>query len=182
MVEGLGRLLSEHPTDNRRRLRIAVIALGLSLLGLGIGIPSTILYFATPWGSAAEDPRYSSGSAMLPVALLVLGVTGVVIGSVLLSKVLRSKDELFTLYQNGITYRLGDVVSTITWSDIVSLEQRGIRKVSVIPRLPGVEYRCVLRLRDGRQLGFDTYTTDAFALADRVEAAVKPPSDHRKPG
>lgn len=173
MVENLGQLLSEHPTNNGRRLRIAVIGFGLGLLGLGVGIPLTISYFATPWGSAAEDPRYSSGSAILEVALLVLGVTGLVIGTVLLSKALRSKGESFSLYENGMTHRLGDTVSAIAWSDIISVEQRGIRKVTAIPRLPGVEYRCVLRLRGGRQFGFGTYTADAFALADRVEAAVR---------
>lgn len=166
-------MLSEHPTNNARRLRIAVIAFALSLLGLAAGVPLTISYFVTPWGSATEDPRYGAGSTILPVALLVIGVTGLIVGSVLMSKALRSKDEHFTLYENGIIYRLGDAVLTIALSDIISVEQRGIRKVSVIPRLPGVEYRCVLRLRNGRRLGFDTYTIDAFALADRLEAAVK---------
>ena len=173
MAEELGRLLSEHPTDNRRRRRIALVALGLGVLGLAVGIPLNLWYFLTPWGPAAEDPRYWSGSGMLESGLIVLGVFGLIVGAVLLSRASRSKDERFDLYENGIVHRLGATVSAIPWADIASAEQQGIKKVSAIPRLPGVEYRCVLRLRDGRRLGFGTYTTDAFALADRIEAAVR---------
>ena len=173
VTEELGRLLSEHPTDNGRRQRIAAVALGLGVLGLAVGIPLNLWYFLTPWGSAAEDPRYWSGSGMLEAGLIVLGVFGLIVGGVLLSRVSRSKGERFDLYENGIVYRLGDTVSAIRWVDIASAEQQGLKTVSAIPRLPGVEFRCIVRLRDGRRLGFGTYTSDAFALADRIEAAVK---------
>jgi hypothetical protein len=172
VTDDLGRLLSEHPTDNSRRTRIATIALVIGGLALLIGIPLNIRYFATPWGSAAEDPRYWSGSGMLEVGLIVVGVFGLVVGGLLLAMASRSKGERFDLYERGITHHHGDAVETIPWSDIESVEQRGMKVVSAVPRLPGVEYRCVLKLRDGRQLGFGTYTKDAFSLADRIQVTL----------
>lgn len=182
MTEELGRLLSEHPTENGRRTRIATIALVIGGVALLTGIVLTIRYFGTPWGSAAEDPRYWSGSGMLEVGLLTVGVFGLIVGGLLLAMALRSKGERFDLYEKGLVHRYGDSVAVIPWPDIVSVEQRGMKVVSAVPRLPGVEYRCVLKLRDGRQFGFGTYTADAFHLADRIEATLRSRRRKSNPG
>lgn len=170
-TEQLGKRVAEHQTDNGRRRRTAAGFLVVAAIGLGAGVPLSVTYFTEPWGSAAEDPRHWSGSGLLPGGLVGLGLMCLCFGGLLLVRAVRTKGESLEVYEQGIVYRVADTVSVIRWSDIASVCLQGAERTGG-PHLLGIDFQCVMRLTDHRQLKFNTYTTDAPTLAAQIDAAV----------
>jgi hypothetical protein len=169
--ELLGKRVAQHRTDNGRRRRIAVAFLVAAGVGLVAGVPLSIAYFAVPWGPTSEDPRNWSGLGLLSGGLVGLGLLFGCFGFALLAKAVRTKDETFEVYEQGIVHRVGDAVAVISWSDISSVRLHGSEQTGG-PHYLGIDFYCVLRLTNGRRLKFNTYTSDAPTLAAKIDAAV----------
>jgi hypothetical protein len=181
-LEQLGKRVDEHPTENDRRRRTALGFLIVAAVGLGLGVPWTIWYFAVPWGPVSEDPRNWSGSGMLPGGLVALGAICLCFAVVLFVRAAQTRGERFEVYEQGLVHRRADAVSVIRWSDLTSVHPQGA-ELTGGPHMLGIDFRCVLRLADGRRLVFNSYTTEATMLAEQIDAAVNhgtPPQPGRR--
>lgn len=170
-TEQLGKRLDEYPTENDRRRRTAWGFLIVAAVGLGFGVPWTIWYFATPWGPSSVDPRHWSGSGMLPGGLTALGALFLCFAVILFVRAARTRGERFEVYEQGLVHRRADAVSVIRWSDITSVQLQGAEQTGG-PHMLGIDFRCVLRLADGRRFVFNSYTSEAPVLAKQIDAAV----------
>ncbi|MCI2422747.1 hypothetical protein MOQ72_35510 [Saccharopolyspora sp. K220] len=170
-TEQLGQRVAEYRTDNARRRKVGLVCLLIAVVGLGAGIPMSIAYFTVPWGPSSEDPRYWSGSGILPSGFTMLGALCLCVGIPFLVKAARTRGECFELYERGLVHRVADAVSTIRWSDVESVRLKGA-ELQGGPHMLGIDFQCALRLTNGRRLKFNTYTADATKLAAKIDAAV----------
>ena len=180
--EQLGNRVDEYPTENGRRRRTALGFLIVAAVGLGLGAPLTIWYFAAPWGPVSEDSRHWSGSGMLPGGLVALGAICLCFAVILFVRAARTRGERFEVYEQGLVHRRADAVSVIRWSDITSVQLQGA-ELTGGPHMLGIDFRCVLRLADGRRVVFNSYTLQAPMLAEQIDAAVNhgtPPQPGRR--
>jgi hypothetical protein len=148
----LGRLLSKHTTDNRRRGRIALRGLLVGVLGTGAGMVTLL----------------ASGPVYLSAPLIVLGLVGLWRGAAYGLRYRRLGGEVFSVRERGLVYRRGGVTRAVPWQDIdeVTLAGRG----GTLLRLFSYEATCRVRLTRGGTLRVSRFTRDGRTLAEVIGA------------
>jgi hypothetical protein len=157
----LGRPLSKHRTDGRRRRRSALRA-----LAAGAG------------GTAAGVVAFAAGlPAWVGAVLLVVGVLGLCRGVTRGLVHRRRGTEVFTLRERGLVHRRAGAVKVAPWREIDAVRVPG--RVHAPLRLLGHDVLCRVILRDGEVLRVTTFTHDARTLAGTVAAHAGSPDPLR---
>ncbi|MGK5533613.1 hypothetical protein [Streptomyces sp. URMC 129] len=146
----LGRLLSKHRTDSRRRARTALRALALGTAATG-GAVVALVAGIPPW----------AGGVLLAAGLLELWR-----GAARGWDHRRRGAEVFMIRERGLIHRRTGTVTAVPWQDIdtVTLTGRG----ETLLRLLGRDVVCRVRLRNGAVLRITAFTHDAGTLAETI--------------
>lgn len=154
----LGRFVSNHPTDNGRRGKVALVALVIGLAATAAGIPVAIAAF-----------KENEGTQLAGV-VLGLGLLGLWAGVSSGLRTLQRHGEQFQLREGGLVYRRTGETRLIRWADIRKVTERG--QDNAISRAAGWDVHCVLRIKGGRKLLLSGFTEDAAGLAYTIQRAV----------
>jgi hypothetical protein len=122
----------------------------------------------------------NGGPSPLPGVLLGLGLVGFYFSVSRLVAAVRKRGERFDVYERGIVHRVAGAESVIPWPDITAVRPIG-REKDGIPHAMGTDFRCELRLTDGRPVRFNTYTEGAVLLAETIAAAVNEGTSPKPP-
>jgi hypothetical protein len=164
----LGALIGEHPVDNQRRTRIGLGLTGAGAVALAIGVPLFIADVNRPLGPG-EPP--GSGADRVIGGLIGVGSLAFLCGVVLLIRVLQTRGHAIRLYERGIVRRAGDTEEATPWAEIAEVRLQGT-EANRGGHLVGIDFRCAVRLHDGRRFAFSSHTTGATALATALRDAV----------
>ena len=162
----LGALVGRYPVDNKRR---RVLGLAYTIGGaaaLAVGIPMMLSDTDRPM--LPGEPAYRA-IEMVIGGLLGLGGLAVLIGVVLLIRAAQTRGHAIDLHEHGIVRHARGAAEAIPWRDIAQVVRQGN------PQNRGglgINFRCVVRLNDGRQFAFSSHTTRAIELAERLQTAV----------
>jgi hypothetical protein len=149
----LGKLLSKHRTDNRRRGRMAVREL---LLG-GLVTAAAVIAFLAGLPLAAAAP------------VLVLGVLELWRGAARALDHRRLGAELYAVRERGFIHRRAGKARAVRWEQLTSVRPVGSGGRALL-RLFGRDVTCVIRLDDGESLRLTRFTHDADGLAEALAA------------
>ncbi|MEU7178899.1 MULTISPECIES: hypothetical protein [Streptomyces] len=155
----LGVFISNHPTDNARRGRVAI---GVLLVGLAFAAAATPMTFAI----FAERAHAVRLTGLLWGAALI-GIYGGVSNGL---RTLRRHGEIFVLREQGLVYRRTGETRVLPWTAIRGVVERG--QDHALGRLMGWDVHTVIRIRDGKRLLLTGYTEDAARLAITIRTAV----------
>ncbi|KAB8164290.1 hypothetical protein FH609_013905 [Streptomyces sp. 3MP-14] len=158
----LGARVGEHPTDNARRRTAVVWSLLVGVVGVAAGIPILLATF--------DRDDTSTGSNVLPGAVLGIGLLGLGFGLTRLVALVRGRGEMFVLYQGGLVHQRLGRRRVIGWPDIASVRQKGPRPPLAYALGNDVDLR--VRLRDGGRLRVTGYTRNAQELAQALAQAA----------
>ncbi|MFI5608353.1 hypothetical protein [Amycolatopsis sp. NPDC051903] len=160
----LGPLVSSHPTDDDQRRVAGIAVLALAVVALGAGIPLSVSIFSRPFGpgeTSSERPEALAG------ALTVGGVVLLVVAVLKLIKWARCRGEVIEVHERGLLRG----AEAIPWSAIATVHPQG-SEVTGPRHALAFDFRCVVRLTDGRRFTFAGHTENATELAKAIEAAV----------
>ncbi|RBM19431.1 hypothetical protein DEH69_10680 [Streptomyces sp. PT12] len=155
----LGRLLSKHRTDNRRRGRAALRAL----------VPGALAVGASAVALAAGLPGYAAG------LLLAAGLVGAVRGTLLAVDHRRLGGEVFAVRERGAVHRRGGRVTAIPWRDIAAVRIND--RARALRWLSGRDVVARVVLGGGRSLAITGFTHDALSLAHELAARADAGAD-----
>jgi hypothetical protein len=147
----LGRLLSKHRTDNRRRGRIALRGLIVGVLAAGAGVVT--LLAGIPWYVSA--------------LLLGIGLVGLGRGITYGLRYRRLGGEVFMIRERGLIYRRSGVATAVAWQDIDAVTMPG--RGGALLRLFCDEAACRVRLARGDTLRVSRFTEDGRSLAEKID-------------
>lgn len=158
----LGAWIGDHPTDNARRRTAVVWSLVVAVVGIAAGVPILLATF--------DRDDTSTGSNVLPGAVLGVGLLGLGFGLARLLALVRSGGEVFALHQGGLVHQQAGRRRVIAWADVVSVRNRSSRQPLAYALGNDIDLR--VRLRDGGRLRITGYTRDAEALARALAEAA----------
>jgi hypothetical protein len=164
-AQQLGKQVGEHRTDAARLRRTALRFLAVAVIGLGAGVPLSVVFFTAPLNSAS--------GGVLPGGLVAFGLICLCFGVPLLLKASRRKGERFDVHEHGLVHHVGGTDTAIRWSDIASVRPRGQELSGGGPHTLGIDFSCLLQLKDGRRIKFNTYTDRAPALAAHIDSQLQ---------
>ncbi|ONK16121.1 hypothetical protein [Streptomyces sp. MP131-18] len=145
----LGRLLSKHRTDHRRRGRIALRDLALGAAGA-----------AAAGGMVSAGLPGPAAVPVLAAALLALWR-----GAARGHHHRRRGTEAFLVRERGLAHRRAGAVRTIPWQDIDAVT---VRRGTALRRLLASDVTCTIRTARGEVLRVTSFTHEAQALARAV--------------
>ncbi|MER5501195.1 MULTISPECIES: hypothetical protein [unclassified Streptomyces] len=157
----LGGFVREHRTDGGRRLRHAAVVIVVGTVGLAFGIPVTIASIGT-----------TDGAPQLAGLLLGVGLMGWGLGIWRLTQAFRTREQCFDIHEQGLAHRVAGTVTLIPWADIAEVGARNGGNDQLLAETRGMGFSCAIKLNDGRDIRFDTFTEDARKLAQVVHGAV----------
>ncbi|MFB8209731.1 hypothetical protein [Streptomyces sp. NPDC056010] len=156
----LGGFVREHRTDGGRRLVQAGVMSAVGAVGLAVGIPVALASIGT-----------TDGAPELAGLLLGVGLVGLGLGIWRFVQGFRTREQSFDVHERGLTHRVAGAATLIPWEDIASVGAHG-DDGRPLAEARGMGFACVIRLRDGRAIRIDSFTTDAPELALTAHAAV----------
>ncbi|QUH05468.1 hypothetical protein HUO13_36000 [Saccharopolyspora erythraea] len=144
----LGRLLSTHPVDNRRRWWTGAVALAAGLAG--VGLLAFFILAAVP-----------GSGRVLGVALVLIG-GGLPVAAIRLSRAVRGgRREAVELYEHGLARRALLGRRSWTWQEVSSLAPS--------PRhFPVASLPCTVRFTDGSKVVIDDRTADGARIGEAL--------------
>ncbi|MFI9628843.1 hypothetical protein [Streptomyces sp. NPDC052042] len=155
----LGVFISNHPTDNARRGRVAISVLLVGLAFVAVAVPVTFAVFSGGGGGSKFAGLLWGGA--------LLGVYGGVSNGL---RTLQRHGEVFVLREHGLVYRRTGETRVLPWTAVRSVVDRG--QNHALGRLMGWDVHVVIRIRDGGRLLLTGYTEDAAQLATTIRTAV----------
>lgn len=147
----MGKLLSKHTTDNRRRGRIALRALLGGTVATGAGAVTLV----------------ASGPVYLAAPLIVVGLVALERGITYGLRYRRLGGEVFAVRERGLVYRRAGMMTAVPWQQIddVAVPPGG----SALLRPFGHEAACRVRLARGDVLRVSRFTSDGPSLVETIE-------------
>ncbi|MFD0491719.1 hypothetical protein ACFQ0O_36935 [Saccharopolyspora spinosporotrichia] len=144
----LGRLLSTHPVDNRRRWWTGAVALAACLTGVGM-----LVFFV--W--AAVPGR----GGFMGLALVFIAV-GLPVAVVRLSRAVRGgRRETVELYERGLARLALTGRRSWTWQEVSSLDPSPrARPTATVP--------CTARFTDGSKVVIDDHTAEGARVVEAL--------------
>jgi hypothetical protein len=174
-IEDLGRRVSLHITDNRKRIAGVIGLLTMAAVTLTVAVQAIIWDSNTPWGPQPEDTQRRAVQEVIGGATAIAGLC-LVFGIFHLLRWLRARGETFEVHEHGLAHSANGSVSVIGWHDVVSVKTRGFETLGLWHAI-GSDFFCKVRLADGRRLKFSSFTSSASELAAAIDSrATKQPS------
>jgi hypothetical protein len=155
----LGQRVRSHWVDTGRRWWQAI---GVTITGavlMAVAIPLAVVSLA--------DPDYSVN----PIAAigLGLGLVLLVVGLIRLGQSLLRPDERFDVHEHGFAHVTRRRTRSIPWDQVTGLREIGDSLAGGLRGSIGVDYRCVVKVRDGSTVKFNTLTENADVLAQTID-------------
>lgn len=155
----LGQRVRSHWVDTGRRRwhGIGVTVIGAVMMAVGIPLAAMSL--------ADAD---SSFNPILGV-LVGLGLALLVVGLIRLGQSLLRPDERFDVYEHGFAHVTRRRTLSVPWDQVTGLREIGDTLAGGWRSSIGVDYRCVVKVRDGSSVKFNTLTDNADVLARTID-------------
>lgn len=156
---GLGQRVGSHWVDTGRRWRQGI---GFTTVGaaiMAVGIPLAVM--------SLDDPDYPVGP--LPAVLLGLGLALFVVGLIRFGQSLLRPDERFDVHERGFAHVTRRRTLPVRWDQIAGLREIGDPHAGGLRGSLGVDYRCVVKVRDGSSVKFNTLTMNADVLVRTID-------------
>ncbi|MFV2020457.1 hypothetical protein [Micromonospora sp. LOL_023] len=77
-------------------------------------------------------------------------------------------DERFDLHDHGFVHHTGRGDRAVRWADVARVRHLGTYRDGGLVHSSGVDYRCVVELRDKSKIRFDTLTDRADVLGSKL--------------
>ncbi|MDG4767564.1 hypothetical protein O7632_26240 [Solwaraspora sp. WMMD406] len=161
----LGARTDSFPVDDGRRLGQGIGCLVVGAVPTVVGVMLSAAYVAN---------ANSSGFSPLPGAILGLGLVLLFFGGLRLTQRLTRPDERFDLHEHGFVHRTSRGERAIRWADVAKVRHLGSYRDGGLAHSFGVDYRCVVELRDKSKIRFDTLTDRADVLGSKIDRHTSP--------
>lgn len=158
-MNDLGPLVRSHPVDGGRRI------------GQGVGVTiagALITLIAIPIAAAYIADANSPGFSPLPGVLLGLGLALLVLGLVRLVQSVLRPGERFDVHEAGLVHVTARRTRSVPWPQVGGVRELGRFRPDGPVHWLGVDYRCVVRVKDGGSVRFNTLVEDADQLTHAI--------------
>jgi hypothetical protein len=163
--DDLGTVLSTHRVDNRRRLVSGFWAVAIGVVASALG---WFLFTIT-------DPADGVGPNRTVGAWIALGLCGLVIGAVQLSKAWRGgSDEYFEVREHGLLHANARQIRAWQWDAVTKVTINVNARQSGLARALGTNFGCAITFEDGSKTRLDGLATDAPAVARALREHCDP--------
>lgn len=157
--DAFGELRSKHQVDNKRRRVTGYWALAIGILAIPLGV----FMVSVTDSSAGVIAQRNAG------ATLALGLVGLVIGAVQLSRASRGgRDEYFEVREEGIVHANALGVCGWGWDEITAITLAVRIRENGLSRALGTGIRCVVTFGDGARVRIDGLAENPQALVRAV--------------
>jgi hypothetical protein len=161
----LGQRVRSHWVDTGRRWWHGLGFTTVGAVMTAVGILLAVVYLAE-----SDFPIGPILGAILGLGLLLL-----VVGLVRLGQSLLRPDERFDVYEHGFVHVTRRRTRSVPWDQVTGLREIGDIFAGGLRSSLGVDYRCVVKVRDGSSVTFNTLTENADVLAGTID-------EHRSAG
>jgi hypothetical protein len=158
-MSDLGNLIHTYRVDSGRRIGLGVALTTVGAVITAIAVLIIRLYVASFDGGTPSR---------LPGIVLLVGLVPLVVGLLRLVQAASRPGERFEIYENGFAHVTARRARAVRWADVLDVRETGRLDESGIRHTLGLDYRCVVRLRDGTKIRFNTMTDDAPVLASTI--------------
>ena len=152
-IPNLGQRVRSHWVDTGRRWWHGLGVTTIGAVMMAVGILLAVMFFVGPVSGA----------------ILGLGLLLLVVGLIRLGQSLLRPDERFDVYEHGFVHVTRRRTRSVPWDQVTGLREIGDIFAGGLRSSIGVDYRCVVKVRDGSSVKFNTLTENADVLAGTID-------------